>query len=317
MIASLPSMTDELTSLLENSADHVAPTRGETRGPARSFRLKSKRPSQTQQEGGRLFLTFDDGPLPCTGRILDQLAASGQTATFFVLGRNLSNPSLRQFAVRALKEGHDIGNHSFSHPYFSAISMNRAKQEIVSTYRLIDELVLEAEVDPNRQNRFFRFPYGVAGSRSNYLASQDVLGELNYKIAWWDLDTNDWRMELPWFPTRPSSVVASLNRARPGDVVLLHDRVKTSECLPAILKSLEWCKLASLPLSSYDSGTVAPSEKAVPDENILSSKSTNNLDADALAEELSQALFPQGHPADIVVDSAVVAPRVSRGSNLW
>ena len=67
----------------------------------------------------RLFLTFDDGPLLCTGRILDLLAESQQKATFFVIGRNLEHPKFRDLAIRALREGHDIGNHSYTHPDFS------------------------------------------------------------------------------------------------------------------------------------------------------------------------------------------------------
>jgi hypothetical protein len=156
----------------------------------------------------------------------------------------------------------------------------------------------------------------VAGSRSNYLACQDVLAELNYKIAWWDLDTNDWRMELPWFPKRPASVVAALNRARPGDVVLLHDRVKTSQCLPTMLNNLEIYKLESLPLSSYELSVAASSQKQ--DESakgIHASEPVHDQSVDELAEELSQALFLHREPADVLT-SAITLPHPDR-SNLW
>ena len=317
VLVAVPGMTDELTALLESFEDHLAPARGETRSSAPAFRSRRKRSSEPPPEGGQLFLTFDDGPLPCTGKILDRLAEKEQKATFFVLGRNLSNPALRRFAARALIEGHDLGNHSFNHPDFSQISIIRAKQEIVSTYHLIQELVEEVEADPKRQNRFFRFPYGLSGSRRNYLACQETLAELDYKIAWWDLDTNDWRMEVPWFPKRSSSVVASFNKARPGDVVLLHDRVKTSECLPAMLKTLETYKLASLPLSSYmlATGPLAEEEAAI-DEQLPIPSSTSPADVDELAEEISRVLFPHSEPAE-ALSSADKSPILIRGSNLW
>lgn len=314
--AALPGTTDELAALLGNFEDHLAPARGETRSPA--VRWRRRRTSQPPPEGGQLFLTFDDGPLPCTGKILDQLAEKGQKATFFVLGRNLSNPKLRQFAVRALQEGHDLGNHSFNHPDFSQVSISRAKQEIVSTYHIIQELVQEVEeVDPNLQNRFFRFPYGVPGSRANYLACQEVLAELDYKIAWWDLDTNDWRMELPWFPKRSASVMASFGRARPGDVVLLHDRVKTSECLPAMLKTLETHKLASLPLSSYGLATGSLVEKEESGQQVQIPSSIPEPSVDDLAEELLRSLVPHPGHASVAPDSAVTAPHMSVRWNLW
>ena len=97
--------------------------------------------ASSSQAAGPLFLTFDDGPARCTEAILDQLARRKQKATFFVIGRHLTNKTLRASAIRALKEGHEIGNHSYSHPQFSGISVDRAKQEIKRTHDLIEELV--------------------------------------------------------------------------------------------------------------------------------------------------------------------------------
>ena len=225
---------------------------------------------------GHVFLTFDDGPLRCTGKILDLLASTRHKATFFVIGRNLKDPKLRAFAIRALREGHDIGNHSYSHPDFSRISAKRAEKEIISTHELIQELIKESGVDPGRQDLFFRFPYGVSGSWANYASAQNVLASLNYHIAFWDLDTNDWRMELQWFPTSPQKVLKTLNQARPRDVILLHDRQKTASCLPQMVETLNGRHLVSVPLSDY--GTLkeppamaqqAPSEPLAADSGAL------------------------------------------------
>ena len=64
---------------------------------------------------GKLALTFDDGPDPeWTPQILDILKAKGVKATFFVIGANAeSNPDLVQ---RIVAEGHEVGNHTFTHP---------------------------------------------------------------------------------------------------------------------------------------------------------------------------------------------------------
>src|SRR5260370_36395086 len=59
-------------------------------------------------------LTFDDGPTEDTGRILDVLGAHGLKATFFMLGRQVK--LFPQIARRVVDEGHEVGNHSYSHP---------------------------------------------------------------------------------------------------------------------------------------------------------------------------------------------------------
>lgn len=240
-----------------------------------------------------VFLTFDDGPLYCTAAILDLLALRGHKATFFVIGRNLATPALREFTVKALREGHDIANHSYDHPDFSTISPKRAVKEIKATHALVEELVREAGVDSARQNLFFRFPYGVAGSRANHAACQDILAELNYKIAWWNLDTNDWRMEMAWFPRPASRVIKSLNIARPQDVVLLHDRMQTMKHLASMLDVLESRKLVSVPLSNYLFADQSAPENKPANRTAGVATPETKQDSDDLVTELCSSLFPQ------------------------
>lgn len=288
-----PSVADELAIVQGTPRGYLKPERGEALPLDSLLDGWEKNVGDPRPDARSVFLTFDDGPLYCTAGILDLLASRGHKATFFVIGRNLANPRLREFAVKALREGHDIANHSFDHPDFSTISMKRAVREITSTHMLVEELVREAGVDPTRQNLFFRFPYGVPGSRSNHEACRDVLADLNYKIAWWNLDTNDWRMEMAWFPRPASRVIKSLNIARPQDVVLLHDRMQTMKHLAAMLDVLESRRLVSVPLSNYifaddnapkgdqagrTAGAVTPEIKE---------------DSDDLVTELCRSLFPQ------------------------
>lgn len=198
-----------------------------------------------------LFLTFDDGPVNSTEYILDRLAETGQKATFFVIGRHLTNSKLFKLAVRAVKEGHELGNHSYSHPAFSSLGGVRVEKEIRSTYTLIDKVVEEAGGLPMRQNLFFRYPYGDEGTGAGNEAALETLAELGYYIAWWDLDTKDWRMVRSSDPRRRAYVLSTLNRARTRDVVLLHDRHPTARLLPELLGVLDAYGALSFPLSYY------------------------------------------------------------------
>lgn len=274
-------------STLEELEDCLAPQRGEARS------APSKMPKPLGLDARSLFLTFDDGPLFCTGRILELLASRGHKATFFVIGRNLENPKLRKFAVEAVQQGHDIGNHSYNHPDFSTISAKRAAQEIARTHALIQEVIREAGGEPARQNRYFRFPYGVEGSRANSARTHRMLAQLNYHIAWWDVDTNDWRMEVPWFRRSPSRVLASLGTAKPLDVVLLHDRNTTAAHLPKMLEILDSHHLVSAPLSDLEFGSRARNEHSpasLPELLDILEKPAE----DPLVEDLLRGLFP-GH----------------------
>lgn len=251
--ATVPSLLDEFAAALRPGGTEVsAPSSAPPEEGAAEQQEQQDQP--VSRDLAPLFLTFDDGPLPCTSRILDLLSLTRHKATFFVIGRNLEHLQWRALAVRALKEGHEIANHSYHHPDFSRISAKRARQEILVTHGMIDEVIREANVDPTRQNLYFRFPYGVEGSSSNRAACHEILAELNYRMAWWDLDTHDWRMELAWYPRPAAKVIQAFGKARGQDVVLLHDRNRTARYLPEMIKVLDVRGFASLPLSLYGSG---------------------------------------------------------------
>src|SRR5712691_4872285 len=69
-----------------------------------------------RDDAGEVALTFDDGPSADTDRILDILAERNLRATFFMIGRHVEH--LPQTARRVAGEGHEIGNHSYSHPIY-------------------------------------------------------------------------------------------------------------------------------------------------------------------------------------------------------
>lgn len=126
---------------------------------------------------GTISLTFDDGPNPVTTPVvLDILKAHGIKATFFVLGSKIAgNEALLR---RMVREGHRIGNHSYSHPDFHDTRSSRAKAELNRT----DSLIRRFQ-DP----LFFRYPYGNSTCGSNA-----TLEEMGYKAVGWHIDSCDW-----------------------------------------------------------------------------------------------------------------------------
>ncbi len=200
-----------------------------------------------------LFLTFDDGPLDCTESILDDLKARKQKATFFVIGRLLTSSRLRKSAIRAVREGHELGNHSYSHPPFSRLSAKRTEQEIVKTHLEIEKVLRDSGVDTRNRRKYFRFPFGDSGWSGNYSITLKVLRDLGYEIAGWDVDTMDWRLQYAGRTRALSRLKASIERARPIDIVLLHDRTLTASLLPSVLDVLGTRRMVSCPMSVYES----------------------------------------------------------------
>ncbi|MFH1112399.1 MAG: polysaccharide deacetylase family protein [Pseudomonadota bacterium] len=302
----LASPEEELFASQDLSFDHIAPERGEVLPPDRSAVAEKGEAAASPMTSRELFLTFDDGPLDCTGKILDILAETGQKATFFVIGRNLTDGKLRKLAIRALEEGHDIGNHSYSHPGFSSISADRAASEILKAHTLIEKVVREAGVNPERQNLYFRFPFGDGGNAWNYRTIQNTLDELGYGEAGWDLDTNDWRMELQWFPRPPAKVIAAMKRARPHDVVLLHDRSTTARYLPDMLNVVNTLELVSTTLSDIELGPRVHTagndlDRILEGPDLARTGRGDTTREDALDRLLSANRVPSGRPGILPV----------------
>jgi peptidoglycan/xylan/chitin deacetylase (PgdA/CDA1 family) len=139
----------------------------------------------------RVALTFDDGPLPpYTGQVLDALAAHGVHATFFVCGANAEQhpETLRRIA----REGHALGNHTWSHPYLYFLSRQQAAvQRIAACAPLL-----------------FRPPYG-----GRWFGLWRVLDGHGLRLVNWS----------QWPEHAGSIAQAALAAMRPGDIILLHD----------------------------------------------------------------------------------------------
>ena len=163
--------------------------------------------SRGPRQGNALYLSFDDGPHPeHTPRLLDQLAAHGAHASFFLVGTQVEK--YPQLAARIAAEGHLLGNHSWSHPSaFGKMTLQQQLHEIGRTD------VLLAEFDQQSTHRF-RPPRG-----SFSLSLLLHFAGRRRAIAYWSYDSLDYRQ----WPV--ADVAARLRRQPPraGDILLMHD----------------------------------------------------------------------------------------------
>lgn len=160
----------------------------------------------------RVSLTFDDGPDGrWTPEILDTLRAKHVPATFFVIGQNAQR-NLR-LTRRLYDEGHEIGNHTFTHPNLSLTEPWVTKVELGATERLIEAVT-------DRRSVLFRPPYfgDAAPTTRDALGPIAIANALGYVTGGVQADAEDWRVSDPVQIVR--NVLAE--RAR-GNVVLLHD----------------------------------------------------------------------------------------------
>uniref|UniRef100_A0A7C4R4Z6 Polysaccharide deacetylase family protein n=1 Tax=candidate division CPR3 bacterium TaxID=2268181 RepID=A0A7C4R4Z6_UNCC3 len=168
-------------------------------------------------------LTFDDGPFGgTTTRVLDSLKKESVKATFFVVGSMVkANPAI---AKRIVNEGHEIGNHSWSHPFMARCNSGTIFAQLQKTQSVIRDITGANPV-------VFRPPYGSVNNNVTKIA-RDKFG---LSTIIWDLDTRDWR-------SPGSSVVTSrvLKGAKNGLIVLMHDSKKgTTQAVPDIIRGLK------------------------------------------------------------------------------
>jgi len=165
-------------------------------------------------------LSFDDGPHPrLTPVILDILAEYGIKATFFMVGENVG---YYPDAARSVAEaGHEIGNHTFSHRRFGRMSESDLLREI----RACEEAISTVSGSPVR---WIRPPEGQLSE-----AMGQVLGDSDYRIILWDVDTRDWAHTPPAEITRHI-----LDTVQAGDIILMHDFIGHDSPTPAALREV-------------------------------------------------------------------------------
>ncbi|WP_334071205.1 MULTISPECIES: polysaccharide deacetylase family protein [Paenibacillus] len=209
----------------------AAPESIETTAKPKNLRELRRQYSETFKFRGpdvkKIALTFDDVPDPrFTPRILDILSQYHVKSTFFAVGHRVKkNPDLVR---RIHREGHILGNHSFSHPQFRNRSVKQFQQEILRTENILSGII-------GYRPKFLRPPYGEINEEQVKWAKKN-----GYTIVNWNVDSLDWK-------GIDSSKVKSnvLNAAGPGSIVLFHagggngsDLTGTIEALPEIIKTL-------------------------------------------------------------------------------
>ncbi len=163
-------------------------------------------------------ITFDGGPTGNTAAILDILAENRAKATFFVIGKQVERQP--ELVARMAAEGHEIGNHSWSHVPFPRLSQAQILKELADTDAAIQ--IAANGYAP----RVFRPPYGSYSPR--------VASIIADAPTYWDLDPNDWEI------TSSAEIAQQVQQARPGMIVLLHSFAGASlRALPSILQSFQ------------------------------------------------------------------------------
>jgi peptidoglycan-N-acetylglucosamine deacetylase len=177
-------------------------------------------------------LSFDDGPDPAyTPQILDILDENHVKGTFFILGVNaMHHPEL---VKRMYKEGHEIGNHTFTHPNVASITPFQTKMELNATQRLYQEIT-------GHSMTLFRPPYVADAEPSTRSELEPIwrAQEMGYTTVGKLIDSDDWQGL-----SSNKIVKRVLNQLPKGNVILLHDaggdRSNTVKALPIIIKEIK------------------------------------------------------------------------------
>ena len=166
-------------------------------------------------------LTFDDGPdRDFTPQVLDILKKNDVKATFFVVGENVEwNPEILK---RQYNEGHEIGNHTFTHINVSKKGYDDIYKEINNTQQAIKKVIGE-------EPKLFRPPYrAISKSMCNIVKEKDM-----NIILWYNLDPRDWSN-----PGVDYIVDTIMSKVQNGTIILLHDynnlRNKKSQTIQAL-----------------------------------------------------------------------------------
>lgn len=217
--------TTETSTPIPTSTEIPRPTSTRTTTPIETVTAIPPAPTEIEQPPATIdclvqkciALTFDDGPSPYTGQLLDDLAAHDAKATFFVVGNRIA-----QYAdtVREIRDGgHQLANHSWRHDNLTSIGAAAAAADIARTNT---EIFNHTGVTPE----IMRPPYGAT--------NQTVIDAVDMPQIMWSVDPEDWKY-------RDSNYVANhvISNAKRGDIVLMHDiHPTTVNAVPRILSTL-------------------------------------------------------------------------------
>lgn len=223
MVGAASSIVLWLAGPLAGQPPSAPPTTSPTIPMAKAVETPAISYSAVHVDGPFIAMTFDDGPSEkLTPELLDILAQHHIHATFFVIGRNVvEHPEILQ---RAVREGHEIGNHSWSHPAFGRMRDESVRAELQKTDEAIRTAIGVRPV-------LMRPPYGSIAARQK----KWINSEFGYRIILWDVDPLDWKRPGP-------AVVTSriVRETRPGSIILSHDiHPGTIKAMPGTFDQLQ------------------------------------------------------------------------------
>ncbi len=169
----------------------------------------------------RIALTFDDGPTPgVTDPLLDELKRHHAKATFFMIGNKIA--AAPELARRVLDEGHEVGNHTFTHAKLTELSDAQVSGEIEQTHDAMAEVL-------RYHSPWFRPPFGALRQNQAHL-----LAARGLDIILWDVDSSDWSQ--PGVEKISGQILAD---TKAGSIIVCHDLfAQTVESIKIILPSL-------------------------------------------------------------------------------
>ncbi|MFI9323735.1 polysaccharide deacetylase family protein [Kitasatospora aureofaciens] len=218
-----PSATARTTSPAATPA--TTPATGTPAPPPSHPGTATKVIGSTASGGRTVALTFDDGPGPATGQILDLLAQYHVKATFCEIGQNAAaNPAL---VKRVVAEGHRLCDHSVHHPQpFEKLSHDKAVYEIGAAH----DMIVKAG-GPGTEVSWFRAPGGGFDADNEHIAAGLGMSSLG-----WSVDPRDWAR-----PGVPAIVSTVQQQLKPGGVILMHDGGgDRSQTVAALKQLLPW-----------------------------------------------------------------------------
>ncbi len=166
--------------------------------------VTAQMPEEIQKE---IAITFDDGPKRgTTDVLLDGLKERNVSATFFLIGMQVSG--LEDLVQRMAEEGHQIGNHTFSHVNLNTLDAYKQNEEITMCSQNIRQCV-------EREQVCVRPPYGEV--------NECLRAWIGAPLILWSVDTNDWTGK-----TADEIADYIVSEATAGDIILLHDIYENS-----------------------------------------------------------------------------------------
>ena len=188
-------------------------------------------------DGKSVILSFDDGPAPVSAleSILQTLQENEIKAEFYVHGNEVEQyPEAARMIVR---QGHDIQNHSWSHPDLAKAPEQDVRWELEQTQNIIEDATgtIPTKIRP---------PYGAGGFRGHLDPELvEVANDLSLTIITWDIDTEDWKAPQGLGPEKIQNIESQFTQQQRKVLfnILMHVQPGTARDLPSFISQLkEW-----------------------------------------------------------------------------